>query len=72
MNPHLKSVLQMTAIAAASALAFWLLQDHWGHVLGVLPFALFFSCPLMHLFMHHGHGHGHEHDDSHRTRQPGA
>lgn len=60
MNPHLKSVLQMTLLAAASAVAFWLLQGHWGHVLGILPFALFFSCPLMHLFMHHGHGHDHD------------
>jgi hypothetical protein len=25
-------------------------------VLGALPFFLFLSCPLMHLFMHHGHG----------------
>jgi hypothetical protein len=72
MNPHLKAVLQMTALAAASALAFWLLTAHWGHVLGLLPFALFFTCPLMHLFMHHGHGHGRDHHDSHPTQPPGG
>ena len=71
MNPHLKTVLQMTALAAASAVAFWFLQGHWGHVLGLLPFALFFSCPLMHLFMHHGHGHGADHhDQAHRPGDP--
>jgi hypothetical protein len=30
--------------------------EHTAHVLGALPFLLFLSCPLMHLFMHHGHG----------------
>lgn len=58
MAPRLKAALQMTVVAALSAVAFWLLTDHWGHVLGLLPFALFFSCPLMHLFMHGRHGHG--------------
>ena len=71
MNAHLKNVLLMTALAAASALAFWLLTAHWGHVQGALPFLLFFSCPLMHLFMHHGHGHGHDHDDGQRAQPPG-
>ena len=71
MNPHLKSVLRMTALAAASAVAFWFLQGHWGHVLGLLPFALFFSCPLMHLFMHHGHGHDHhEHPADNQPPSP--
>ena len=71
MNPHLKTVLQMTALAAASAVAFWFLQGHWGHVLGLLPFALFFSCPLMHLFMHHGHGHDHhEHPADNQPPSP--
>jgi hypothetical protein len=27
--------------------------------LAFLPYLLFLSCPLMHLFMHHGHGHQH-------------
>lgn len=42
--------------------AFYLLTWHTAHFLGVLPFLLFLSCPLMHLFMHHGHG-GHGGDD---------
>ncbi len=35
---------------------FYLVTEHSAHVLGALPFLLFLSCPLMHLFMHHGHG----------------
>jgi hypothetical protein len=29
---------------------FYLLTEHTAHVLGALPFLLFLSCPLMHLF----------------------
>ncbi|HYM04356.1 MAG TPA: DUF2933 domain-containing protein [Stellaceae bacterium] len=42
---------------------FFLLTEHTAHVFGVLPFLLLASCPLMHLFMHHGHG-GHGSGDS--------
>jgi hypothetical protein len=70
MNPKLKSVLLMTAIALASAVAFWLLQDHLGHALAFAPFLLFLSCPLMHLFMHHGHHHGHDGHDSTEAGPP--
>jgi DUF2933 family protein len=35
---------------------FYLLTEHTAHVFGALPFLLLLSCPLMHLFMHHGHG----------------
>ena len=48
--------------ALLSAGAFWVLENHWQHALGILPYALFLTCPLMHLFMHHGH-HGHHHDN---------
>ena len=41
-------------------------SEHRAHFLGVLPFLLLLSCPLMHLFMHRGHGaHG-----SHGARPP--
>jgi hypothetical protein len=39
---------------------FLMLSEHRAHFLGVLPYLLLFSCPLMHLFMHHGHAHGHQ------------
>ena len=35
---------------------FYLLSEHTAHLFGVLPYLLLLSCPLMHLFMHHGHG----------------
>jgi hypothetical protein len=38
---------------------FYLVTEHTAHLLGALPFILLLSCPLMHLFMHHGHG-GHD------------
>jgi len=45
--------------------AFYLLREHWGHVLGGWPYLVLLLCPLMHLF--HGHGkhrshHGREKD----------
>jgi hypothetical protein len=54
----LKGFLIMLLVAALSAAAFWLLTEHWGHLLGIAPYLLFLACPLMHLFMHRGHGHG--------------
>lgn len=55
--------------ALLSAAAFWVLQNHWQHALGLLPYVLFLTCPLMHLFMHHGHG-GHHHGDTGANRPP--
>lgn len=44
------------ALATAALIAgFYLLREHWGHVLGYWPYLLL-ACPLMHLM--HGHGHG--------------
>lgn len=45
------------AVATAALIAgFYLLREHWGHVLGYWPYLLLLACPLMHLM--HGHGHG--------------
>ena len=53
-------LLVMGAIAA-----YFLLSEHRAHLLGALPLLLLLSCPLMHVFMHHGHGehgsHAHHH-----------
>ena len=50
-------------IAAAwmvvAIVAFFILREHWGHVLGLFPYLLLLACPLMHLFMHCGHDHHH-------------
>lgn len=50
-----------TRIALALALlvsAVFLFTEHRAHLLGALPFLFLLSCPLMHMFMHHGHKHG--------------
>jgi len=72
MTGRLKSSATMTAAAVASAAAFWLLREHWQHARGYiayLPYLFFFTCPLMHLFMHRGHG-GHGHDLLQDSRNP--
>ena len=56
----------------------YLLTEHTVHVYAALPFLLLLSCPLMHLFMHHGHrgsaagppsGKAADHDDLAATRR---
>lgn len=42
--------------------AFYVLREHWAHVLGLAPYLLLLACPLLHLLHGHG-GHGHHHHD---------
>lgn len=58
MSGRSRGFFMMTAVAVASAGLFWLLREHWGHVLGLAPYLLFLACPVMHFFMHGGHGGG--------------
>ena len=64
-NPPAPSVRRRPvglALATAALIAgFYLLRQHWGHVLGYWPYLLLLlACPLMHLMHGHGHGgHGH-------------
>lgn len=39
-----------------------LASQHLQHIVGILPYLLLLSCPLMHLFGH-GHHHGHHHHE---------
>jgi hypothetical protein len=57
------------ALATAALIAgFYLLREHWGHVLGYWPYLLLLACPLMHLMHRSGHGgHGSHSRDSGRT-----
>ncbi len=42
---------------------FFLVTEHWAHIVPVLPWLFLLACPLMHLFMHSGHGgHGSSHN----------
>jgi hypothetical protein len=67
MSNKLNGFVKILIVALLSAAAFWLLESHWQHALGVLPYALFLTCPLMHLFMHHGRG-GHRGHDGQAER----
>ncbi|MBY4696559.1 DUF2933 domain-containing protein [Burkholderia latens] len=63
-RPFWRSRAAIGLLAFGAIAAFLMLSEHRAHFLGVLPFLLLLSCPLMHVFMHHGHGHGHGHRQS--------
>jgi hypothetical protein len=52
-------------------IAYFLITEHWAHVVPYLPWLILLACPFMHLFMHGGHGHGSGHDshDEHGAQQ---
>ncbi|HDR9319759.1 TPA: DUF2933 domain-containing protein [Burkholderia vietnamiensis] len=65
-RPFWKSRAAIAWLVFGAIAMFLLLSEHRAHFLGVLPYLLLFSCPLMHLFMHHGHHHhGEGKDDTH-------
>lgn len=43
-------------VAFAAIGGFFLFTEHRAHALGLLPYLLLVTCPLMHLLMHRGHG----------------
>ncbi len=45
---------------------YFVVTEHWAHVVPWLPYALLLACPLLHVFMHGGHG-GH---GGHGNTQP--
>lgn len=63
----------MTVTTAAFIAGFYLLREHWDHVLGFWPYLLLLACPLMHLMHGHGRdghgGHGHRRQESELTNQ---
>lgn len=57
------------AVATAALIAgFYLLREHWGHILGYWPYLILLICPLMHLM--HGHGHGGRDANAHQRQAP--
>ncbi|TXH04477.1 MAG: DUF2933 domain-containing protein [Nevskiaceae bacterium] len=51
--------------------AYFVIGEHWVHIAPFFPILIFLTCPLMHLFMHHGHGHHHHrHPDASDSRNP--
>ncbi|NMM26479.1 MAG: DUF2933 domain-containing protein [Glaciimonas sp.] len=62
--PYWKSRTGIVLIMLALVAAFYVLREHWAHVVGNWPYLLLLLCPLMHFFGHGGHGgHGHNHAD---------
>jgi len=47
----------MALLGLLAIAGFFLVTEHRGHVLGVLPFVLVALCPLLHRFGHAGHRH---------------
>lgn len=40
-------------------ITYFLVTEHWAHIVPFLPWLILAACPLMHIFMHGGHGGGH-------------
>ncbi|MDP1645239.1 MAG: DUF2933 domain-containing protein [Thiobacillus sp.] len=58
----------MVLLTVALIAGFFLLREHWGHLLGYWPYLLLLACPLMHLMHGNGHGgHGSHSQDSGRA-----
>ena len=60
--PFWRSRYAVGLLVFGAVATYFLLSEHRAHFIGALPFLLLLSCPLMHIFMHHGHG-GHGKDD---------
>lgn len=63
--PFWRSRYAVGLLVMGGIATYFLLSEHRAHFLGALPLLLLLSCPLMHVFMHHGHGahggHAHHH-----------
>jgi len=53
----LPNALRLAIASLALIVGFYVLREHWGHALGILPYALLLACPLLHLFGGHNHRH---------------
>ena len=63
--PFWRSRYAVGLLVTGAVAAYLLLSEHRAHFLGALPLLLLLSCPLMHVFMHHGHGdQAHQHGDA--------
>jgi hypothetical protein len=58
---------QLVLISLGVVIGFFLLREHWGHMLGLAPYLLLLACPLLHLLHPHGGpAHGHPSRDEQR------
>ena len=57
--PWLRSKANIALLAFLGIIGYFLITEHWAHVIQALPYALVVGCVVMHLFMHGGsHSHG--------------
>ena len=56
-QPFWKSRGAIVFLGFAAIAFFFMFSEHRSHFFGALPFVLLLSCPLMHVFMHHGKNH---------------
>lgn len=56
--PWWRTAPGVTVLGLALVGIFYVLREHYGHVLGALPYLVLLACPVMHLLMHRGHRHG--------------
>lgn len=56
--PFFKSPGGIALAMVGVIVAFFVVREHWAHVVGNLSYLILLACPLMHLF---GHGHGGHH-----------
>jgi hypothetical protein len=54
-GPKARTFQNLAIAVGLGAIGFYLFTEHRAHLWGALPFLILLSCPLMHLFMHHGH-----------------
>lgn len=60
-EPHvswLRSRANIALLAFLGIGGYFLLTEHWAHVIQALPYLLVLGCVVMHFFMHGGHGQG--------------
>ncbi|MBL6748915.1 MAG: DUF2933 domain-containing protein [Nevskia sp.] len=70
--PRNNSLVNWMIVGLVLVAAYFVIGEHWVHVAPFLPFLIFLSCPLMHLFMHHGHGHHHDSSGDSQNAPPPA
>ena len=63
-----ESRVNIALVGFLAIAGFFLIAEHWAHVLGYWPWLLLLACPLLHIFMHGGQGDTGDADS--RDRQP--
>ena len=70
--PWLKSRANITLLVFLGIGGYFLLTEHWAHVIQALPYLLVLGCVVMHVFMHGNPAHGgHSDDQEHRFQSRG-